>query len=119
MKTISTTAVLLTCLLVTACATSKKAPYEFPNEMLPHVQVEYAKICDRGYALYNMTCGNCHNTGSKRKPVIPDFKPEALTGYALRISNRQHESNMPDSLVTEEELAVIMTFLSYKKKNAN
>lgn len=101
-----------------ACATGKKsAMYEFPAEMLPHVKTEYAKICDRGQALYNMTCANCHNLGTKRKPVIPDFKPEALTGYALRISNGQHERNMPDSLVTEEELAVIMTFLNYKKKN--
>jgi len=49
--------------------------------------------------------------------VIPDFKPEQLTGYTLRVANAQHEKNMPDTLVTEEELSIIMTFLGYKKKN--
>jgi cytochrome c5 len=108
---------LLFVLVLAGCEASKKAAYEFPEAMLPHVKAEYSKICDRGQALYNNVCSGCHNTGSKRRPVIPDFKPEALTGYALRISNGQHERNMPDSLITEEELGVIMTFLSYKKKN--
>jgi hypothetical protein len=100
-----------------SCEVHKQVAYELPEAMLPHVKVEYAKICDRGQALYNMACARCHNNGSKRKPIIPDFKPEALAGYALRVSNQQHERNMPDSLITEEELSVIMTFLTYKKKN--
>jgi hypothetical protein len=104
-------------IMVVACATNKKIEYDFPEAMLPHVKLEYQKQCDKGLALYRMNCGGCHSTKNGRKEHIPDFTPEQLKGYALRISNATHEKNMPDSLVTEEELGIIMTFLMYKKKN--
>lgn len=64
-----------------------------------------------------MACARCHNGGTKRKPVLPNFTQDQLKGYALRVSNKQHEKNRPDSLVSEEELGIIMTFLTYKKKS--
>jgi hypothetical protein len=102
---------------IIACQAQKKAQYEFPEGMLPHVREEYAKRCDQGQILYNINCGKCHNTRVNGRTVIPDFNPEQLTGYTLRVSNANHESSMPDSLVSEEELVIIMTFLNYKKKN--
>jgi mono/diheme cytochrome c family protein len=104
-------------ILLIACTAQKHVAYELPEAMLPHVKVEYVKICDRGQVLYDLNCGGCHNSKRGRKVIRPDFKPEQLTGYTLRVSNARHESAMPDSLVTEEELGIIMTFLSYKKKN--
>lgn len=104
-------------LALIACTAQKELAYELPAEMLPHVKVEYDKRCAKGKILYDMNCARCHNTKVKRKEIIPDFKPEQLTGYTLRVSNAQHESSMPDTLVTEEELGIIMTFLNYKKKN--
>lgn len=104
-------------LVIMACTTAKKVPYELPEAMLPHVKVEYSKTCDKGYALYKIACSKCHTSKKGRKEIIPDFSPEQLRGYALRISNAQHEKNMPDSLVSEEELGIIMVFLNYKKKN--
>ena len=103
-------------LVIMACITAKKAPYELPEAMLPHVKVEYSKTCDKGYALYKIACAKCHTSKKGRREIIPDFSPEQLRGYALRVSNAQHEKNMPDSLVSEEELGIIMVFLSYKKK---
>lgn len=104
--------------LLIACTAQKQvAAYELPEQMLPHVKVEYVKICDKGQVLYDLNCGGCHNAKKGRKVIRPDFKPEQLTGYTLRVSNARHESSMPDSLVSEEELGIIMTFLSYKKKN--
>jgi hypothetical protein len=103
--------------ILTACFASRKVQYELPEAMLPYVKEEYTKRCDKGLALYRMNCGRCHTTKKHGREIIPDFNPEALTGYALRISNAQHEKNMPDSLVTEEEIGIIMTFLTYKKKN--
>jgi len=108
---------LITFIIIAACTSSKKVQYELPDEMLPHVKIEYAKRCDEGLILYTMSCGKCHNTKERGKTIIPDFNPDELTGYTLRVSNARHESSMPDSLVTEEELGIIMTFLSYKKKN--
>jgi Cytochrome C oxidase, cbb3-type, subunit III len=104
-------------LLSLACSVEKKVAYDFPDAMLPEVKVAYKERCDKGQALYNIACNGCHNKGTKRKPIVPDFSPDQLRGYALRISNKLHEKNMPDSLVSEEELGIIMTFLSYKRKN--
>jgi len=103
-------------LIYSACKMQSKALYKLPDEMLPHVKVEYEKLCNKGQTLYLMTCNNCHNKGSKRKISIPDWTSEQLSGYTLRVSNKRHEENMPDSLVSEEELGIIMTFLSYKKR---
>ena len=99
------------------CSASRHTYYELPEAMLPHVKTEYAQLCDKGQKLYFMNCAKCHDSRVKGKEIIPDFKPEELRGYALRVSNRKHEENMPDTLVTEEELGIIMTFLSYKKKS--
>jgi hypothetical protein len=51
------------------------------------------------------------------KDIIPDFSADALKGYELRVSNAEHEENMPDEKVTAEELSLISTFLLYKKRN--
>lgn len=99
------------------CQSQKKADYELPEAMLPHVKEFYTKQCEKGKILYTLNCAKCHTKKIKGKEVIPDFNPQQLTGYTLRVSNAQHESNMPDTLVTEEELGIIMTFLNYKKKN--
>lgn len=94
----------------------QKISYEFPAEMSPAVQSEFAKLCDKGKILYDLNCAKCHNTTVKGKEVIPDFPQEKLIGYELRVSNQQHEADMPDTKVTAEELGLITTFLTYKKK---
>lgn len=104
------------CLLL-ACTTQKQALYAFPDAMALPVQKEFARECDKGKILYDMNCAACHNVTVKNKPVIPDFSPEQLIGYELRVSNAQHEGSMPDTKVTAEELGQIMTFLSYKTKS--
>jgi hypothetical protein len=109
--------ILLGFVVLLACTAQKEPAYELPDAMLPHVKVEYAKRCEKGKILYDITCSRCHTVKKGRKEIIPDFKPEQLTGYTLRVSNALHEKNMPDTLVTEEELGIIMTFLEYKKKN--
>lgn len=104
--------------IATGCAVHKnKVAYDFPAAMSETVRAEYLKQCEKGRALYSINCAGCHNTVVKGKPVIPDFSQEKLIGYELRVSNAKHESNMPDTKVTAEELGLIMTFLSYKKKN--
>lgn len=102
---------------ITACHTTKKMEYDFPLAMSPKVRQGFTEICDQGNMLYNKNCARCHNTLVKGRKVIPDFAQEKLIGYSIRISNARHESSMPDSLVTEEELGQIMTFLTYKPKN--
>lgn len=96
----------------------KEVLYEFPPEMAAPVQVEYAKICDKGQILYDLNCANCHNTKVKGQTVIPDFSQDQLKGYEMRVMNSKHEAELPDEKVTSEELGLITTFLIYKKKNA-
>lgn len=100
-----------------SCISSKKAPLEFPEAMLPEVKADYQKVCEKGYALYKLSCAKCHTTKKWGREIVPDFKEEQLIGYALRMSNARHENNLPDSLVSELDLADIMMFLRYKKKN--
>lgn len=94
-----------------------KVRYEFPANMPDAVKQEYIKQCDKGLALYDINCSGCHNITSGKRSVVPDFSQDQLIGYELRVKNPKHESSIPETTVTAEELGLIMTFLTYKKKN--
>jgi mono/diheme cytochrome c family protein len=100
-----------------ACASQAKLAYEFPDAMTEEVRTEFLKACEKGKVLYDINCAGCHNTKKRGKEIIPDFSADALKGYELRVSNAEHEENMPDEKVTAEELSLISTFLLYKKRN--
>jgi hypothetical protein len=106
-------------MLLAGCVSQKQVtiPYVFPEAMPLPVKMEFAKVCDKGKILYDLNCAGCHNIKKGKRELIPDFTPEQLKGYELRVSNAQHEENMPDEKVTAEELSLISTFLLYKKKN--
>lgn len=100
-----------------ACSSQKKISYEFPSAMATNIKALYVQQCNKGEVLYAQNCAHCHNSKVKGRIIIPDFSEEKLQGYSIRVANRKHELNMPDSIVTAEELALISTFLTYKKKN--
>lgn len=103
---------------IAGCVVQKdKGPYDFPVAMAADVRADYFKQCEKGRMLYENNCGKCHNMVVKGKSVVPYFSQEKLVGYALRESNEKHTSSMPDSIVTAEDLGLIMTFLTYKKKD--
>ena len=105
-------------LLLAACVSQQQAiTYSFPEAMAEPVRIEFTKVCEKGKVLYDINCAGCHNIKKGRRQIIPDFTPEQLKGYELRVSNAQHEQNMPDERVTAEELSLISTFLLYKTKN--
>lgn len=89
----------------------------FPKEMAEPLQKQYFEFWEKGRIVYSLTCANCHNVVVKKKELIPDFTPEQIKGYEIRVLNPQHESSMPDEKVTEEELMFIATFLQYKNKS--
>jgi mono/diheme cytochrome c family protein len=115
--TICTTVFIAIAILCFAQKKPAKYEYEFPKEMAANIKAEYIKICDKGQALYNLNCAGCHNIPNGKKSIIPDYTPEQLKGYELRVINPKHESDLPDTKVTPEELGNICTFLLYKKKN--
>jgi hypothetical protein len=100
-----------------ACSSQTKVTYDFPAAMAEQVRTAFTKVCDKGKILYDINCAGCHNIKKRGKQIIPDFTPEQLKGYELRVSNAQHEESMPDEKVTAEELSLISTFLLYKKKS--
>lgn len=99
------------------CKTQRQAVYEFPAAMVPAAKIEFAKLCEKGKILYDINCAQCHNIRERRKVLIPDFTTEQLIAYELRIINPEHESSIPETTVTTEELGYILTFLSYKTKS--
>ena len=99
-------------------AQKKTIRYEFPEAMAAPVREAFTLQCDKGKVLYEINCAKCHNTVvSKRRSVIPDFTQQQLCNYELRVKNPDHESAMPETTVTAEELGLIITFLTYKPKN--
>ena len=106
-------------LLLAACVSQQQSTtYSFPEAMKEPVRLEFTKVCDKGKVLYDINCAGCHNIKKGKRQLIADFTPEQLKGYELRVSNAQHEENMPDEKVTAEELSLISTFLLYKTKNS-
>jgi len=99
------------------CVTQNKVTYDLPEAMLPQVKKEYLSRCEKGKILYDINCAGCHNTKVKGKIIVPDFTADQLKGYELRVTNARHSETLTDTTVTEEELGIIMTFLTYKKKN--
>lgn len=95
-----------------------KIEYNFPSAMPEHVKASYLELCEKGRALYEVNCAQCHSKTEKRKTIIPDFTQEQLIGYELRVKNPKHESSIPETTVTAEELSLITTFLTYKKRNS-
>lgn len=114
-KTISL--LLFISILVFACMTPKKITYVFPTEMSPVVQQSYTEICDKGKILYDQNCAKCHTSKKRGKELIPDFTPEQLESYQIRVANQIHEPLMNDEQLPAEELGHIMTFLTYKSKS--
>jgi cytochrome c5 len=95
----------------------KKETYEFPNAMAQPVRVEYAKLCEKGKILFEISCGKCHSKIVKGKLVIPNFTTEQLGAYSIRVANAQHEDNVSESTVSAEDLTLITTYLTYRKKD--
>jgi hypothetical protein len=114
---IKQTLLVLAVIILYACKSKYEVKYDFPKEMLHHVKEQYKSQCERGKILWDLNCARCHNYIEKRKVLVPDFKESQLRGYELRIANAKHERNLSDSIVTEEELGIIMIFLKYKEKN--
>lgn len=116
MKNIIISVIIISCV---ACVTGKnKLAYDFPTEMNEVVKADYIKQWEKGRILYDINCAKCHNTQVRGRTIVPDFAGEQLVGYGLRVSNQRHERSLTDETVNTEELGLIMTFLSYKRKNA-
>ncbi len=111
------TILIIVSLLLLKCVSQKKVGYDFPVQMLDYVKVEYEKQCDKGQVFYNMSCAKCHNKIIKGKKIIPDFNTDQIVAYTLRISNDRHKVALEDTILSTEELGLIMTFLTYKKKS--
>jgi hypothetical protein len=91
--------------------------YEFPEAMAQPVRNQFMVLCEKGRILYDINCSKCHNTEVKGKTVVPEFTKEQLGAYSIRVANQKHEMNVSEENVSAEELALITTYLTYKKKN--
>ncbi len=107
----------LIAILTTAQKKQTKVEYVFPDAMAQPVRDQYLKLCDKGKVLYELNCAKCHNTLQKGKTLIPDFTEEQLGAYSIRVANPRHEEHVSEASVSAEELTLISTFLTYKKKN--
>jgi hypothetical protein len=108
----------LMCCWFLQCKTQKQVSYVFPETMTETDRVKFTQVCDRGHALYTMSCAGCHNVQSKRKSIIPDFTQDQMSRYDLKVArNLTHDSSQKFDGVTPEELSEIYLFLTYKPKS--
>ncbi|HTN46421.1 MAG TPA: hypothetical protein VL098_08755 [Flavipsychrobacter sp.] len=110
---------IATGMLALQCLAGKKkhATYEFPPEMSQAVRDQYTVLCEKGEALYQVSCAKCHNEKKGGKLIIPDFTQEQLGAYSIRVANAQHEEMVSEMMVPADELTLISTFLTYKTKS--
>lgn len=100
-----------------ACHLPPKVKSEFPPAMLEHVKKDYAEQWEKGRILYQINCAGCHSKKKMGREIIPDFTPEQLEVYQIRVTNAQHETSVSEERVPAEELSYILIFLTYKTKS--
>lgn len=103
--------------IVSGCKTNKSVGIELPELMADSLKKVTKVQCETGLALYRENCSRCHTDTVKGREVIPDFSSDQLSNYEFRFANRKHEEQLSEAKLTQDELVLIITFLSYKKKN--
>lgn len=102
---------------VLACSSSKQVVYSFPDEMSADIRKSYIENCNKGKVYYELHCEGCHTVKKWGKKLVPDFTPEQLEAYQVRVANAIHEPIMNDEQLPADELAMIVAYLSYKPKS--
>ncbi|MES2774676.1 MAG: hypothetical protein V4722_10850 [Bacteroidota bacterium] len=119
-RIVSLAAVFTLVLFFTSLSQGKPVPdYEFPEAMPEDVRKEYLKEFNKGKILYQINCGKCHNKTVKGKLVAPDFTPEQVANYEIRLANPKHQASLIEDKLLPEELGQITIFFTYKKKQAS
>ena len=117
--TISLASFFTVVIFISALAQKKVVPdYEFPAAMGADVRTGYLAEFNKGKILYRINCGKCHNTTVKGKVIIPEFTPEQIADYEIRLANPKHQENLVEDKLLPEELVQITIYFTYKKKNS-
>lgn len=95
----------------------RKPEYVFPPQMAQTVRDQYTELCDKGKALYAVSCAKCHNEKKKGMLIVPDFTEEQLGAYSIRVANAAHEEMVSEMMVPADELTLISTYLTYKPRS--
>jgi hypothetical protein len=99
-----------------ASRAQKKIEFDYPDDIADSSKKTFVKDFNKGHVLYKITCSKCHTTIEKGKEIIPDFSLPQLMDYEIRIWP-QHQEQLPDTKLADGELAKIVLFLRYKKRN--
>ena len=117
MKSIAGVIIILIMAAGSASA-QKKIAFDYPDDIADSAKAAFVKDFNQGQKLYVITCARCHTTKVNGKDVIHDFSLPQLMDYEIRIWP-QHQQDLGETTLTEEELRKVVTFLRYKKKNAS
>ena len=94
----------------------KKIEYSYPDDIVDSAKKTFVKQFYQGHTLYKISCAACHTKKVNGKEIIPDFSLPQLMDYEIRIWP-QHQEDLPETRITEQELSWIVLFLRYKKRN--
>jgi len=118
-RTLSLAALFTLVMFLKSYTQGKPVPdYEFPAAMPKEIRAAYLKEFNKGKILYQINCGKCHNKTVKGKLIVPDFTPEQIANYELRLANPKHQESLIEDKLLPEELGQITIFFTYKKKQA-
>jgi len=102
--------------LFSKIAAQSKVEFEYPDDIADTAKKAFVKQFKQGRVLYDIACAKCHSTTVNKKELIPDFSLPQLMDYEIRIWP-QHQEKLADTQITDLELADIVLFLRYKKRN--
>ena len=103
----------------TCAAQKKKAEllYNYPPGIVEEKKAEFIQFCEKGKTLYGIHCSGCHSRTVDGKEIVPDFTPMQLDAYDMRLGFTKHQSTLTERNIPEEELELVIFFLSHKKSN--
>ena len=107
--------ILLTFMLLCACASRTRIVYNIPANYPEGKKDELVKLLDKGKILFKINCAECHGIFTKGKDSITNFTNTQIDNYSARFLSRDPKNHGVMNNMSAEQMNEVLAFLKYKK----